>query len=324
MSASSCLRDSRFWPSRPEYQPHSCRVSQCKARERTAHLTTLARTAGHNRWPHQLADPLKFSEGRTLVPVWKVFLIAFSVLLPLINPLGSALVFLGLVGDAPPNVLRSLARRIAINNIVFLGVFELAGRNHPQLLRHLSAHRPTLRRHGRRGHGLGRAERAQRRRRFPQQRRRRPASSSEPDTSHLEEGIFYPFTFPITSGPGTLVGLLTVTAHISDKNLTHDILAHLAVFLAIVVLSVLCYFCYAYAPKITKKSRPPRPMESCAWSPSSCSASASRSRGMASPRCSPPSSSRNWHIAADSLSRPAWYVALRPSRRNSAGNLESS
>jgi len=73
-----------------------------------------------------------------------------------------------------------------------------------------------------------------------------------PDTSHLEEGVFYPYTFPITSGPGTLVALLTVTAHISNKALSQDILAHVAVFLAIVVLSVLCYFCYAYAPKITK------------------------------------------------------------------------
>ena len=76
--------------------------------------------------------------------------------------------------------------------------------------------------------------------------------SGEPDTSRLEEGVFYPYTFPITSGPGTLVALLTVTAHISNKALSQDILAHVAVFLAIVVLSVLCYFCYAYAPKITK------------------------------------------------------------------------
>ena len=59
--------------------------------------------------------------------VWKAFLIAFSVLLPLINPLGSALVFLGLVGDAPPKVLHSLARRIAISNVIFLAIFELIG-----------------------------------------------------------------------------------------------------------------------------------------------------------------------------------------------------
>src|ERR1700677_4348436 len=59
--------------------------------------------------------------------LWKSFLLAFSVLLPLINPLGSALVFLGLVGDAPVSVYRSLARRIAINNIIFLAVIELLG-----------------------------------------------------------------------------------------------------------------------------------------------------------------------------------------------------
>jgi multiple antibiotic resistance protein len=76
--------------------------------------------------------------------------------------------------------------------------------------------------------------------------------NGSPDTSHLEESAFYPYTFPVTSGPGTLVALLTVTAHISNKALSQDILAHLAVFLAIVVLSVLCYFCYANAPRITK------------------------------------------------------------------------
>jgi len=59
--------------------------------------------------------------------LWTSFLIAFSVLLPLINPVGSSLVFLGLVGDEEPKVFRSLARRIAINNVIFLAVIELLG-----------------------------------------------------------------------------------------------------------------------------------------------------------------------------------------------------
>jgi multiple antibiotic resistance protein len=32
---------------------------------------------------------------------WKYFVLSFSALLPLINPLGSALIFFGLVGPAP-------------------------------------------------------------------------------------------------------------------------------------------------------------------------------------------------------------------------------
>src|SRR5271166_411201 len=62
-----------------------------------------------------------------LLSLLNAFLIAFSALLPLINPLGSALVFFGLVGDAPSEVYHSLARKIAINNIVFLAIIELLG-----------------------------------------------------------------------------------------------------------------------------------------------------------------------------------------------------
>jgi len=187
--------------------------------------------------------------------VWKAFLISFSVLLPLINPLGSALVFLGLVGDAPPKLLRSLARRIAINNIIFLGVFEVTG---AAILNFFGISLPIVQFSGgivvaamgwavlnERSAGV-----------VTRKKQEETGTGAEPDTSHLEEGVFYPFTFPITSGPGTLVALLTVTAHIHDKVLTHNLLAHLGVFLSVVVLSVLVYFCYANAPRITKKIPP--------------------------------------------------------------------
>jgi multiple antibiotic resistance protein len=36
-------------------------------------------------------------------------------------------VFLGLAGEAPPVVYRSLARKIAINNIILLAIIELLG-----------------------------------------------------------------------------------------------------------------------------------------------------------------------------------------------------
>ena len=62
-----------------------------------------------------------------MVLLWKYFALGFSALLPVVNPLGSALVFLGLVGVAPAKVYRSLARRIAINTILFFAVIELVG-----------------------------------------------------------------------------------------------------------------------------------------------------------------------------------------------------
>jgi len=189
------------------------------------------------------------------VIVWKAFLIAFSVLLPLINPLGSALVFLGLVGDAPPKVLHSLARRIAISNVIFLAIFELIGAT---ILNFFGISLPIVELSGgmvvaAMGWGVLNERSAGANSRNKQEE---TGATAEPDTSHLEEGVFYPYTFPITSGPGTLVGLLTLTAHISYKALSINIQAHIGVFLAVVALSVLCYFCYAYAPKITRAIPP--------------------------------------------------------------------
>ena len=57
----------------------------------------------------------------------KFFGLAFSALLPLVNPLGDALVFLSLVGSASPAVYRSLARKIAFSTTIFLIAIEAAG-----------------------------------------------------------------------------------------------------------------------------------------------------------------------------------------------------
>jgi multiple antibiotic resistance protein len=59
--------------------------------------------------------------------LWNYLVLSFSALLPLINPIGSALIFLGLVGSAPIEVYRKLARRVAINTVLFLIVFEIVG-----------------------------------------------------------------------------------------------------------------------------------------------------------------------------------------------------
>ena len=54
-------------------------------------------------------------------------MLAFTALLPLINPIGSALIFLGLVGDEPAQVYHQLARKIAMATFFFLVVIEFLG-----------------------------------------------------------------------------------------------------------------------------------------------------------------------------------------------------
>lgn len=183
-------------------------------------------------------------------PLWQSFLLAITVLLPLINPLGSALVFLGLAGDAPPEVYKSLARRIAINNVIFLAIIEVLGAT---ILNFFGISLPIVQLSG--GiviAAMGWSVLNERDSRATSRNKREESeTAAEMHMLDFEQKIFYPFTFPITSGPGTLVGLLTLTARISEPTLAGNVLAHAGVFLGVVVLSVLVYFCYAYAPKIT-------------------------------------------------------------------------
>jgi multiple antibiotic resistance protein len=183
--------------------------------------------------------------------VWSQLGIAFSALLPLVNPLGSALVFYGLVGAAPPEVYRRLARRIAINTILFLLVIELIG---AALLSFFGVSLPIvevagglvlaamgwslLNQQGAAAHQQEKAEQA-------------PMSDEK-----LYQQTFYPLTFPVTAGPGCIVIMLTLTAHASTHSLIPNLLAHLGILIAVIVLCVLVYFAYAYAPLITQKISP--------------------------------------------------------------------
>jgi multiple antibiotic resistance protein len=187
--------------------------------------------------------------------IWDAFLIAFSALLPLINPVGSALVFLGLVGNARPEIYRSLARRIAINNVIFLVIIELLG---SAILRFFGISLPIVQLSG--GiviAAIGWSVLNQQDANETSQKERDCAELEDDlGTRALEQKAFYPFTFPVTSGPGTLVVMLTLAAHVSSPNLTRNILGHVGILIAVIVLSGLVYLCYAYAPKITTAISP--------------------------------------------------------------------
>ncbi len=184
--------------------------------------------------------------------LWTAFLISLSALLPIINPLGSAIVLLGLVGEAPPSVYANLARRITLLNILFLGVIELVG---SAILNFFGISLPIVQLAG--GlvvtalgwNVLNQSDPDA----TARQKQQEGEEADESKLRTLQEKTFYPFTFPITSGPGTLVTMLTLSAHVSSHALSANILGHVGIFLAVVVVSFLCYICYRYAAKITAK-----------------------------------------------------------------------
>ncbi len=186
--------------------------------------------------------------------VWKHFVLGFSALLPLVNPLGSALVFLGLVGAAPIEAYRSLAAKIAINTIIFFLIIELVG---SAVLEFFGISLPIVQVSG----GLVIAMIAWT---MLNQADSAPTSdktdaapaSTQADIAALQTKAFYPFTFPLTAGPGCIVVMLTLTIHSTQRSITDKVLARVGLALAAIVLSVLIYFCYAYARRIARRVSP--------------------------------------------------------------------
>ncbi len=179
--------------------------------------------------------------------VFKFFAVAFSAMLPVINPLGSALLFLGLVGDTPASEVRMLARRIAFKTLLFLIVIELAG---ALLLAFFGISLPVVQVSG------GLVVAAMGWSLLNEENARSHHDRSEIEAANfgtLESQVFYPFTFPITAGPGTVVILLTMSAQATVKGALPDGLAHLGILMAIGALSVLVYLSYAYAPSLTAR-----------------------------------------------------------------------
>jgi len=172
--------------------------------------------------------------------------LTFSALLPVINPLGSALVLLELVGPAPPEVFRSLARKIAFSTFFFLLAIDIAG---AAILSFFGISLPVVQFAG----GFVLAAMGWN---LLNQKDPAPESNTSPspgDRTSLGDQIFYPFTFPVTAGPGTIVVTLTLSAHASQKNLIDEAFSHIGILAGIVLNCVLVYLSYAYAQKLTVK-----------------------------------------------------------------------
>ena len=188
-----------------------------------------------------------------LLLLWKFFALAFSALLPLVNPLGSALLFVGFVGDVPINLYRSLARRIAVNILIFFAVIELVG---SAILNFFGISLPIVQVSG----GLVIAAMGWSLLNQPETRsseKNVPMNTpSEDFTNALVARSFYPFTFPLTVGPGSLVVTLTLSAQASQATFSNSVIAHVGIFLAAIAMSVAVLVCYANAPRITRAISP--------------------------------------------------------------------
>lgn len=173
------------------------------------------------------------------------FILVLASIFPVVNPPGSALVFLGLTKGATPELRAVLARRIALNSLFLLVGSFLVG---ALILEFYGISVPILRVAG----GFIVAVSGWK---LLNEGSRKELEATTDDDIHanLLDQAFYPLTLPLTTGPGSIAVVISIglsEATISDP--AHRIIFISAGLLAITVIALAVLLCFIYAGRIQK------------------------------------------------------------------------
>ncbi|HAI45322.1 inner membrane protein [compost metagenome] len=175
------------------------------------------------------------------------FLVIFTSLLPVINPPGAALMVLGIVPDASPAQRSTVARAVAINSLVLLAASIGIG---AYVLSFFGISIPVLRVAG----GLVIAATGWRLLQSPAQGERGSLAGAAQEEARedidasLASQLFYPFTLPLTVGPGSIAVAIAVGTSSPAEGPAAVHLA--AAACALLALCVLIYVCMRYACRL--------------------------------------------------------------------------
>ena len=173
------------------------------------------------------------------------FLLVLAAIFPVVNPPGSALVFLGLTRRVKPELRRVLAWKVARNSFFVLVCSLLLG---ALILGFYGISIPVLRVAG----GFIVAVAGWKLLSEGSQKELEAPADGVSRTDPLEQA-FYPLTLPLTTGPGTIAVVISLgLSRASYSNPTDEILFVLASLLAVTVIAVSIFFCFAYADQVQR------------------------------------------------------------------------
>jgi len=175
---------------------------------------------------------------------------AFAALLPVINPIGTAVILLGLTSGADTATHRSIARGVAINAVILLLVALVAGR---LFLALFGISVPIVQLAGGMilaGMGWGML--------FQPDASAASKAQDSPSGDHgdYSGSIFYPFTFPLTIGPGSIAVALTLSAHTSRDHLLETAMTQFGAAIGVVGAAFATYLCLANADRLASRLGP--------------------------------------------------------------------
>jgi multiple antibiotic resistance protein len=179
--------------------------------------------------------------GSLVARISTEFLIGFSAIFSLINPLGMAFVFAEKTRSLPDGVRVELARKVATYSFILVLAAMLLG---APILAFFGIGLPALRIAG--GLLVAFAGYAM---------LTTPDARSEDVTaitaSTAEEMAFFPLTMPLTVGPGTIAASIALGAQ--DKS---GLIGHLVIWAIALPIAVSIYVCYRHAATVAKAIGP--------------------------------------------------------------------
>lgn len=167
---------------------------------------------------------------------------SFGALFPVVNPIGSAVIFLSLVNGSSRAELNKLATKVSIYVTIMLVVVLLTG---SWILRLFGITIPIVLIGG----GLVLAY-------IGWQLLNKQDDQSEKNVAvdkEVDQMAFYPLSMPVTAGPGCLAVAIALGAHGINTSLEITLLNQIGNAIGIILIGLTVFFCYRYAYGITSK-----------------------------------------------------------------------
>jgi multiple antibiotic resistance protein len=169
-----------------------------------------------------------------ITAVIEATVLVVAALFPIVNPLGSAAIFVNLVGPVASSTQRLLAQKIAIYSF-FLLLCSLLWGVHVLAFFGIAIYAVQI------GGGLVVAATGWS---LLGQDTGRAKTAPTPEDQILENA-FYPFTLPITVGPGSISVAITLGAHLPPELQEHSLFSPRVLIAAICGITLICVILYA-------------------------------------------------------------------------------
>jgi multiple antibiotic resistance protein len=174
-----------------------------------------------------------------ITAVIEATVLVVGALFPIVNPLGSAAIFANMIGPIAFQTQRLLAQKIAIYSF-FLLIVSLIWGVHVLTFFGISIYAVQI------GGGLVVAATGW----SLLNQDTGQAKTTPVADDQILDNAFYPFTLPITVGPGSISVAITLGAHLPPELHEHSLFSPRVLIAAITGVTLICvivYVCYVYA-----------------------------------------------------------------------------